>query len=104
MARFRLSAEDTSQNADISGYMLLIDAYRGFLKWGYPTSWMVYNGESHLEIDENSGYPYFRKPPSIDTYHTTYLGRISSMNMVTHSIPNYTILLTIIYSIEIPGS
>ena len=24
----------------------------GFHKWGYPNSWMVYNGKSHLEMDD----------------------------------------------------
>ena len=27
--------------------------YGGFLKWRYPNSWMVYKGESHLEMDDD---------------------------------------------------
>ena len=34
----------------------------GFHKWGHPRSWMVYKGKSHLEMDDDWGYPYFRKP------------------------------------------
>jgi hypothetical protein len=30
---------------------------------GTPHSWVVYNGEYHLEMDDDWGYPYFRKPP-----------------------------------------
>ena len=30
---------------------------------GYPNSWMVYKGKSHLEMDDDWGYPYLRKPP-----------------------------------------
>ena len=29
---------------------------------GYPHSWMVYNGNSQLEVDDDWGFPYFRKP------------------------------------------
>ena len=29
---------------------------------GYPHSWMVYSGKSHLEVDDDWGYPYLRKP------------------------------------------
>ena len=29
---------------------------------GYPHSWMVYNGKSHLEVDEDWWYSHFRKP------------------------------------------
>ena len=32
--------------------------YGGFHKWGYRNSWRVYKGKSHLEMDENWGYPY----------------------------------------------
>ena len=28
--------------------------------WGYPNSWMVCKGKSHLEMDDNEGYPHFR--------------------------------------------
>ena len=31
----------------------------------YPNSWMVYSGTSHLEMDDEQGYPYFRKPLSM---------------------------------------
>ena len=26
--------------------------YGGFLKWGYPNSWLVYRGKSHLKMDD----------------------------------------------------
>ena len=26
--------------------------------------WMAYDGKSHLEMDDDWGYPYFRKPPN----------------------------------------
>ena len=29
---------------------------------GYPQEWMVYKGTIHLEMDENWGYPFVRKP------------------------------------------
>jgi hypothetical protein len=32
-----------------------------FHKWGYPKSWMVYNGKSEHKMDD-LGVPYFRKP------------------------------------------
>ena len=32
------------------------------IKWGYP-KWMVYFLESPVKMDENWGYPHFRKPP-----------------------------------------
>ena len=38
----------------------------GFHKWGIP-KWLVYKGQSHLEMDDDWGYPHFRKPPYI--YH-----------------------------------
>ena len=38
-------------------------SYGGFLEWGYPNSWLVYKGKSPQKMDENWGYPYFRKPP-----------------------------------------
>ena len=34
----------------------------GFHKWGYPNSWMVYKGKSHLEMDE-MGVPQFMEIP-----------------------------------------
>ena len=36
--------------------------YGFFQKWRYPNSWLVYEGKSHLEMDDDWGYPYFRKP------------------------------------------
>ena len=30
-----------------------------------PLQWMVYKGKSHLEMDDDWGYPYFGKPPFI---------------------------------------
>ena len=44
-----------------------ISLYRGFLKWGYPNSWMVYFMKTPIKSDDNWGYPHFRKPPYI--YH-----------------------------------
>ena len=38
----------------------------GFPKWGYPKSWMVFVREDPTKMDENWGYPYFRKPPNIN--------------------------------------
>jgi hypothetical protein len=38
--------------------------YGGFPKIEVPHSWMIYNGKSYSKMDENWGYPYFRKPPS----------------------------------------
>ena len=36
------------------------------LVMGVPHSWMVKKrGNSHLEMDDDWGYPYFRKPPYI---------------------------------------
>ena len=36
--------------------------------WGFPemvapNSWMAYGGKSHLEMDDDQGYPYLSKPP-----------------------------------------
>ena len=36
--------------------------YGGFLEWGFPKKVGLFHGKSHLEMDENWGYPYFRKP------------------------------------------
>ena len=30
---------------------------------GYPNSWMVYEGKSHIEMADGQRYPYFRKSP-----------------------------------------
>ena len=30
---------------------------------GPTPKWLVYTGKSHLEMDDDWGYPYFRKPP-----------------------------------------
>ena len=38
------------------------NTYGGFHKWGYPNSWMVYKGKSHLEMDE-MGVPPFMETP-----------------------------------------
>ena len=34
------------------------------IKIGYPNSWMVYFMENPIKVDENWGYPDFRKPPN----------------------------------------
>ena len=40
------------------------ESYGGFLKWGYPqVRWMVFFRENPIEMDDDWGYPYFRKPP-----------------------------------------
>ena len=39
--------------------------YEGFHKWRSPTSWMVSNGKSDLEMDDDWGYSQFRKLPFI---------------------------------------
>ena len=41
-----------------------VAANGGFHKYGYPNSWMVYFMENPTKMDENWGYPYFRKPPN----------------------------------------
>ena len=35
----------------------------GFPKMGVSPKWLVYKGKSHLEMDDERGTPYFRKPP-----------------------------------------
>ena len=30
--------------------------------WGYPNSWLVYFMENPAKMDDDSEYPYFRKP------------------------------------------
>ena len=30
---------------------------------GGTPKWMVYNGQSHIEMDDDWGYPHFGKPP-----------------------------------------
>ena len=42
--------------------------YGGFHQWGYPNSWLVYDGKSPSNMDENWGDPYFRKPPYLDNW------------------------------------
>ena len=37
--------------------------YVGFHSHGGTRQWMIYNGKCHLEMDDEQGYPYFRKPP-----------------------------------------
>ena len=39
----------------------------GFHKWGYPQMHGLCQGKSHLEMDENWGYPHFGKPPIQDS-------------------------------------
>ena len=36
---------------------------------GAPQKWMVYEGKSHLEMDDDWGYPYFRKRPNKYRYN-----------------------------------
>ena len=33
---------------------------------GYPQMDGLFHGKSHLEMDDDWGYPYFRKPPRGD--------------------------------------
>ena len=47
-------------------YIYIICTYGGFLKWGYPNSWMVYSGTS-IYTWMRTGVAYFRKP-SYDSY------------------------------------
>ena len=42
--------------------------YMGVSINGGTPKWMVDKGKFHLEMDENWGYPYFRKPPCIYMY------------------------------------
>ena len=35
-----------------------LQVYGGFHKWRYPNSWMVYNGKSKSQMDENWGIPH----------------------------------------------
>ena len=44
---------------------LFIAIIHRFRKKGGSPIWMVYKGKSQLEMDDNWGYPYFRKPPYI---------------------------------------
>ena len=42
--------------------------YGGFLKWGYPEMdalhlYVFLLGKIHLQMDDDWGYPYFKKPP-----------------------------------------
>ena len=37
----------------------------GFLKWGYPNRWMVYFMDNPIQLDDDWGYPHFRKPPLV---------------------------------------
>ena len=49
-----------------------------FHEWGVaPKSWMVDTGKSHLEMDDDWGYPYFRRPPFNDGGN---LGHFGSFN------------------------
>ena len=42
----------------------------GFRKWRYPNRWMVYDGKSQSKMDDEQGYPHFRKPPTGTTGKT----------------------------------
>ena len=41
----------------------------GFHSHGGSPKWFVCKGKSHLEMDDDWGYPYFRKPLYILLYH-----------------------------------
>ena len=43
-------------------YIYINMYHGGFHKLGTP-KWMVYKRKSHLEMDDDWGYLYFRKPP-----------------------------------------
>ena len=45
------------------------------MPWGYPHSWLdgLFHGKSHLEMDDNWGYPYFRKPPYISLFEQCFV-------------------------------
>ena len=48
----------------------LMGSISGFPKsWGYPHSWMVYFMDNPTKMDDDWGYPYFRKPPYRDFYY-----------------------------------
>ena len=42
--------------------------YGAFHKWGYPHSWMVYKGKSHLQMDDDWGYPHDSGNPKYGCY------------------------------------
>ena len=46
----------------VIGWEMLGDEFF-FFHGGYRNSWLVYNGKSHLEMDDDWGYPYCRKSP-----------------------------------------
>ena len=48
----------------------------GFHKWGIPNSWLVYSGKSQSKMDENWGYPHFRKPPHVWFIISEFVGHI----------------------------
>ena len=50
----------TAEHRQLPGFKWRFPARHG----GYPKSWMVYSGKPHLEIDDDWGYPYLRKPPN----------------------------------------
>ena len=66
---------------DSSGIILIIiiiimGVYGGFRSYGGTQMVGFCQGKSHLEMDENCGYPYFRKPPyrgDIYIYNTTLM-------------------------------
>ena len=48
----------------------MINMDKDGFKWGVPEmgapqNVQFFEGKSHLEMDENWGYPYFRKPPCV---------------------------------------
>jgi len=40
----------------------------GFSINGCTPEWVVYNGKSQAEMDDDWGYPHFRKPPISGSY------------------------------------
>ena len=45
-----------------SSYPSYLMRFGGFYQWGYPKSWVVYIGKPQTKMDDEQGYPYFRKP------------------------------------------
>ena len=48
---------------------ICIYIYGGFHKWGVPNSWLVFVRENPTKMDDDWGYPYFRKPPISQDQH-----------------------------------
>ena len=53
----------------------------GFHKFGGTPKWIVYKGKFQSKMDENRGYPYFRKPPYHGTNHLS-TGDFASIHSV----------------------